>query len=558
MNNKKPMHGTSKTIGCSHLSLGNFRELFPEANTWVYDFNPQDLERVETTEPHERCPSEVVAEQHAAEQVAIALGGVNGVMHDVNNSSKNSDIPAAYTFFAQFVDHDITLDASSDLHGKALTSEKIKDLPNLRSASLDLDSVYGFGPDVSPYLYDPSQFGRLLVGSKVDGIANPNDVPRRSDGRALLGDSRNDENLFLSQLHLLFLRLHNRLLIKHSFEKAQQEARYHYQAIVLYDFLKRICHEKVYEFALGKIEKNAKKFSEKTVHESRTNLLSDGNVRRRAKASEEDYPFYAGNLVSNRVQFGLPVEFSAAAYRFGHSMVRSHYPVNESYPSIEIFDERFGTLGFSQVPPELTVDWRFLLDVEPGHPYANSKALDHLLADELIRLPDPVVGRNAPTNDRALAFRNLLRGYVLGLPSGQSVAETIGKKYKLTESEQNLQFGNIPGWVGLDKELRCKLEKHTPLFFYLMREAGIHGNNSKGGNDCENQKASCESQNSSGGNHLGPVGTAILMEVFGTMLVYCDTFLRVKGGWTPDPDIIQECKKVTEITLADLVRYVSS
>ena len=476
MTDKKSMHGTAKAIGCAHLRLGNFGRLFPDLPTWA-------------TQAAIDTPSK-------AEEVAALLGGPGGIMHDVENKSPDSAIPAAYTFFAQFVDHDITLDTRSELHGEVLDNAKVKELPNLRSASLDLDSVYGFGPDASPHLYDSTQRGRLLVSSQVNGVENPNDVPRRADGHALLGDPRNDENLFLSQLHLLFLRFHNRLLIGRSFEEAQRQARFHYQAIVLYDFLKRICDDAIYNFALERIE---------------------GVVRQ--PVEERDYPFFLNALIDEGSCLRMPVEFAAAAYRFGHSMVRSQYPVNENYPAIEIFDERFGTLGFEQVPPELTVDWRFLLNVKKCHPFANSKAIDHLLADELIRLPDPVVGRNTPQNDRALAFRNLLRGYVLGLPSGQRVAEALkARGYSMINPKQDLAFRDIPRWNSVYENLRNRLEKHTPLFFYLMREAGVRGS----------------------GNQLGPVGSAILMEVFGAMLVHCETSFLRDDSWDADPCLIDE------------------
>ena len=508
MNNRTNAHGIARVPTSNHLRLGNFGMLLPLQDppipTWAEEFGIED--RV------------------AAEEIANGLGGRCGIMRDANDTSGNSDVPAAYTFFAQFVDHDITLDAESELTSEALTREQVERLPNLRSASLDLDSMYGFGPDVSPHLYDREQPWRLRVGSKVGDVENPNDVPRSADGTALIGDPRNDENIFLSQMHLLFLRFHNRriidLLIRHDnrrfedadqrhrrlrFEDVQRDVRYHYQHLVLHDFLSRICDERVYSLVLRRIlDRDAASF-----------LLQ---------------PDASGRII-------MPIEFSAAAYRFGHTLVRSNYPANSTYPEIGIFDKRFRTLGFGRVPPELTVDWRFLLDVDPANQnYVRSKAIDHLLANELARLPLLVAGRDARPQDASLAFRNLLRGYVLGLPSGQRVEAALAARgYPIRtpddEEYQDIRLGEILAGADLDAETRRRLEQHTPLFLYLMREAGIRG----------------------GGNRLGPVGSAILMEVFGAMLVRGDTFLRA-NRWQPDRNIAQN----GDLTLADIVRYVSS
>ncbi len=494
MSNRKPMHGTSKATGCKHLRLGNFCKMFPDLKTWAEDTGIE--ERL--------CDAELVAER---------IGGPNGLMHDSENRSVDSGVPAGYTFLAQFVDHDTTLQTGTDLHRNPLCKDEISDLPNLRSPSLDLDCVYGLGPEAMPFMYDHRQPGHLLVGSTVDGVENPNDVPRNQEGRALIGDPRNDENMFISQFQLLFLRFHNRLMVGRGFEEAQRLARYHYQWIVLYDFLKRICDPGVYKFACPKIEENA--------------IKDEGG--------ETDYPFFS--ILDDSHRLCMPVEFSVAAYRFGHSLVRSQYPANSAYPVIELFDERFGTLGFGQVPPNLAVDWRFLLDVEPFHPYARSKAFDHLLADELVRLPDPVVGATASANDRSLPFRNLLRGYTLGLPSGQSVAQALHDKGYPIDPAQDLAFHCIKGWECAVKDLPCDISKHTPLFFYLMREAGEIG---------------C-------GQRLGPVASAILLEVFGAMLINCGTsFFKTKGEdgnlgtWKP----LSEVSRDGELTLADVVRYV--
>ncbi len=472
MNKIKSIHGMAKARGCAHARLGNFCKLVSEIPTWA-----EDCEVTKSCE---------------AEEMAALLGGPGGIMHDRSGDSPDSEIPAAYTFFAQFVDHDITLDTRSELHGEALDEKAIEALPNLRTASLDLDCVYGFGPEASPYLYDGEQPGRLRVGNAV----NPHDLPRSSDGTALIGDPRNDENIFVSQMHLLFLLFHNRRILGRDFEEAQRDVRYHYQWLVLNDFLKRVVDPEVFSYAMCEMRKGT---------------------------------FPKCDIVDDCGRLCMPVEFSVAAFRFGHTLVRSTYPVNARYPVVELFDERFGTEGFGPVPPELTVDWRVLLDVEACEPYARSKAVDHLLADELIRLPDSVVGRSASENDRSLAFRNLLRGFVLGLPSGQRLALALRDKGYPIDPQADLAFCDIPGWHCVDARWRAKLERHTPLFFYLMREAGVLG----------------------GGERLGPVGSAVLMEVFGAMLLLCDSFFS-EPDWRPD-----ECLGGEHFTLADLVRYVS-
>lgn len=311
-------HGVSKGRGCNHLRLGNFCKLLPKLPTWADDFGIND--------------------QCEAENVMAILGSPGGIMHDSTSSSLDSSIPAAYTFFAQFIDHDVTLDVDSNLHGQALNEEKINELPNMRSASLDLDCVYGFGPDVMPFLYDQTQPGRLLVGNTI----NSNDLPRNEQGRALIGDPRNDENIFLSQMQLLFFRFHNKRIIGRTFEEAQRDVRFHYQWLVLHDFLRRVCDSGIYDYAL---------------HE-----ISGGKY---PKCSIKD----------NCGRICMPVEFSVAAYRFGHSLVRSQYPANANYPVIDLFDERFGTEGFSPVPPELTVNWCYLLDVEPAIPDESNYAV---------------------------------------------------------------------------------------------------------------------------------------------------------------------------------------
>lgn len=484
-------HGMTKAIGCQHVAVSSFSKLFPD------------------------LPGVVVSEEDAA-----ILGGPGGLMHDFDGNSNDCDIPAAYIFFAQFIDHDVTLDGTSDLRANP-DSIDVNKLPNIRSASLDLDCVYGFGPEGSPHIYDADRPGRLAI--------NPNgyDLARSPGGVALIGDPRNDENIFVAQMQLLFHRFHNKIYNERvyqenksepfsRFEEAQKQTRYHYQWLVLFDFLKRLCDPDVYKYA--------------------TNLLLSN------QPDQINYPLcYKPDKHGNLT---MPVEFSVAAYRVGHTMVRSNYAANGSHLDVELFDEEFGTLGFSQFPEDLVVDWRYLLEVDESIRPRMSKAIDPLLADEIQDLP--VVDSNNP-NNRALAFRNLLRGNAMGLPSGQAVAAKLRSlNYPIPQPHEiDLQLGVLPE----------ALQNNTPLFYYMLRESEINN----------------------GGQRFGPVGSAVLMEVFGGMLAYCDSFLD-EDNWNPDPIVSREKSRLNPenykdgflrkalverenyfpFDLADVVRFVQS
>ena len=59
--------------------------------------------------------------------------------------------------------------------------------------------------------------------------------------RAIIGDPRNDENVIVSRLQGLFLRLHNRFATQlGDFAAAQTAVRWHYQWVVLNDYLPAI------------------------------------------------------------------------------------------------------------------------------------------------------------------------------------------------------------------------------------------------------------------------------------------------------------------------------
>ena len=124
----------------------------------------------------------------------------------------SSDIPAGYTYFGQFVDHDVTFDPASSL----MRQNDPAGLLNHRTPRLDLDNVYGGGRADSPYLYDEDDRDLFLVDFVPD--TQLPDLPRNRKGRALIGDPRNDENAMVSQLQLAYLCAHN-ALVKRAREK---------------------------------------------------------------------------------------------------------------------------------------------------------------------------------------------------------------------------------------------------------------------------------------------------------------------------------------------------
>ena len=142
----------------------------------------------------------------------ITHADVIAALHDLANSmgaKTNEDGPAdaGMTFLGQFVDHDVTLDATSALGSRIDPST----IPNVRTPSLDLDCVYGAGPEASPHLYGAGEAEHFLVHGRKD---NPRDLARTCAGKALIGDPRNDENILVAQVQSVFIELHNILMSK--------------------------------------------------------------------------------------------------------------------------------------------------------------------------------------------------------------------------------------------------------------------------------------------------------------------------------------------------------
>jgi hypothetical protein len=354
-------------------------------------------------------------------------------------AQSHPDLPAGFTYLGQFIDHDITFD-TTPMPERAVDPMQIH---NFRTPALDLDSVYGDGPAGQPYLYDRTGKGLFLIGSsgtvadagRPDLPDLPNDLPRNAQGFALIGDPRNDENLVVAQTHVAFLKFHNKVLTTKnlSFEDARKAVTWHYQWIVLRDFLTRICGKEV---------------------------VSDVLEHGRRFYRFQDEPF-------------IPIEFAIAAYRFGHSLVRQSYDYNRVFrdASLGLLFTFTGLSGrvdgnrLKSIPSNWVIDWRGFHEtggLPSGRTFNQTRLIDPLLVEAL---------HNLPGDGGSLPQRNLTRGVRNQLPSGQSVAHAMHLP-ALTPAEV------AQGPAG-EVAKQQHLLHQTPLWFYILQEAKVKSNGRK-------------------------------------------------------------------------------
>ena len=439
---------------------------------------------------------------------------------------EESGIPSLYTYFGQFVDHDLTFDPAS-----TLTKQDDPDaLTDFRSPAFDLDNLYGRGPDDQPYLYDGSnafQLGKLLSG----GSPGARDLIRNTatPSRALIGDPRNDENSIVSQLQGLFHRFHNRIISEKfnqgkSFEDIQQQVRFHYQYVVLNDFLPRI------------------------VHSSVLSQLKTGGRYDQSKIKFFQF----------KKKTFMPIEFSVAAYRLGHSMVRPGYRLNDDIlKPIFPIDPKVqpalteGLTGFREMISDWGIDWGRFIDLDirvyDGSPEDNFRRLQFAYRiDTSVVFPLGGLPPAVAQHPSSLPLRNLERGWRFGLPSGQSVATAMG----LTPlADKDILIGK-----GVDKQsppdklvqittLGKIFTQNCPLWAYVLAEAIQNKENvTIPVKPLKGKKVVITTP------RLGPVGGRIVAEVFlGLHFADKHSLLNVDPTWQP--------KRNPKYALKDFVRY---
>ena len=385
-----------------------------------------------------------------------------------------SQIPAGFTYLGQFIDHDLTFDKTNVMLGEKVSPAE---LLQARSPSLDLDSLYGAGPTdpASAKFYEADGLHLKMGRTRAEeGLAARDgfDLPRgagttaRAKRRAIIPDPRNDENLAVAQTHLAMIRFHNRVVdtlpssvpASARFATARELVTKHYQWMLRTDYLPRVCAASVVN-----------------------NVFNQGRKAFEVGAAPTDVPT-------------MPIEFSVAAFRLGHSMIRRGYNWNKIFDngagSLELlfeFSGLSGTLGGGpRLPSSWIADFRRLYDfgeagrsdlVVPASKFNRAMRIDTRLVNPLNHVP------GFPAGEDNLAFRNLTRARMVTLGTGQQLVTFLkGKGVNVTKltAAQIRQGNNGAELDGLTQTQRSALVQNTPLWFYILREAELGGGKLRG------------------------------------------------------------------------------
>lgn len=400
-------------------------------------------------------------------------------------------LPAGWTYFAQFVDHDITFDPTSMLD----QANDPDALENFRTPRFDLDCIYGLGPSANPWLYDRNDPDKLILGVNPPEFLQ-RDLNRNHQGRALIGDPRNDVHVIVAQLHLAFVEFHNHVVDRvradpslvigvpatpvggwgsgptvigqPTFGQIVTLVRWHYQWLVLTGFLPLIVGQQTADEVL-----------QRDKHGRLDAVLKLYNARRN--------PW-------------MPVEFSAGAYRFGHSLVRDAYLLNGGLPPLPVFSAEGDSnpladlRGFRRIPTGWEIEWHRFFD---GLPTSGSDTQRARLFDTRISSPLNSLPASVDQMRRSLAFLNIKRGVALELPSGEDFATAAAGKLRIDPGSVAIQTG---------------LAHSAPLWFWFLKEAEL----------------------TRGGQSLGPIGGRVVAEVLvGLAENDRSSFLRSQPDWRP-------------------------
>lgn len=472
--------------------LGTFAHLFPAL----------------VADPDNRLPETDTA---ATTRALMALGAA--MIDTAEADDQDMNVAPIQTYMGQFLDHDVTLQGTDskdnaeafDINPAQINPLSPDDLTRIlrngRDPRLNLDSLYGPRRDKKalPMRENGTKFELAEAPSAgEEGPIPEGDLPRFTNPKdireALIGDKRNDENLLVAQLHLAFMAFHNRVVDKikngevsppdiqmadgasddqRVFAQAKRLVCWHYQWILLNDYLTKICDPQI-------------------VADLRNNI--------------DSFPHFEG----------MPLEFAGAAFRFGHSMVREKYNHNHHFPGATFkqlfeFTGAGGFFGLQQLPSNWVIDWPRFIDPS----VQKARRIDTVLAKSLGNMINerPRDGQEGipglPDLMKMLAQRNLLRGYLMSLPTGEAVATALGETPltpdQLAGNPEIDQIMADGGFVG-----------RTPLWYYVLKEAELN-------TDSEG---------------LGAVGSKLVAGTFIRLLMSdSDSILNSGQNWSPSDGV---------------------
>ena len=357
-----------------------------------------------------------------------------GVYEDATGGPESPEIAAAFTFIGQFIDHDLTMNAVN------LFEPQTGPVQDTASPLIDLDSVYG----PRKFLTAPSSKIYNHDGSfKLEDLGGYHDLPRDKHGNAFISDKRNDENQMILQVHLLVMRVHNKLIAGGmKIEEAYRETLVNWQSVLLNDYLKTILDQDIYATLLKQIQEP--KFG-----------------------SFKYKPLL--DLTNDKLIASMPHEF-AIGFRFGHSQLKSKYVLKPGGDPIPLFNNSLTSAqgphvnsfadmrGSQKLAPDHVIDWPFF-----AGPFKSNR-IDSKVTPVVADLPESAIPDDIKYIGN-LAHRNLIRSRQIGLCSGEDLAAYYGYGREhlpthVIEPDKSANHLYIQGH-----------EFRTPLWFYLLKEA---------------------------------------------------------------------------------------
>lgn len=448
------------------------------------------------------------------------------------NHEDNPAMPAGYTYLLQLIAHDVVASSLSF----AVSGGNLA-IDNARLQPMLLETLYGSGPEVDPRAYEYSELvragkgevprTRLRVGKTRDSPGDTcpfNDIARARTMRAgdsglrqhpnclteaLIADPRNDDHALISQLALLFHRLHNEIICfvdaanpvsrkgdnAHlNFLCARAVVTLIYRQIILHDVLKKLLHPDVYAHYVDQ------KHPPVTAQDAR-----------------------------------IPLEFAVGAFRCGHAMLRNNYHVNKDEP----LELKFGLDQSTMRDPDnvpitgsWVVEWKRFFHIDETPPNLSRRLGPNFAGIALDSGIFPPLGAG---RDHGLPMRDLLSSSAAGLWSVPALIDELRRDPELANIlppygstkpflKAWLEEPALAGTVPFQDTDIADLTADPPLPFYILFEAACTKN-------AEHTEPADPFQDfNTGGQHLGPLGSTIVAESIVGLLRETDFSTRKGDG----------------------------